>query len=115
MEAYIRQPAELTARRAALAVLAVVSFTTLSLALAQPNTAAPLPHKIALRINPNTATAAELQLLPRIGPALSAAIIAYRESVPTPAFESAADLQQVYRIGPLTAARLEPYLSFDEN
>lgn len=113
MEAYIRQPAEFAARRAAVAILAVVGLTTLSLALAQPTASDPPPLEIALRINPNTASPAELQLLPRIGPAMAEAIIDYRDSMPAPAFREVNDLQKVHRIGPLTAARLEPYLSFD--
>lgn len=66
-----------------------------------------------LRLNPNIASASELQLLPRVGPKLAQNIIDYRESVATtPAFRALADLQNVPRIGPITAERLRPFLSF---
>jgi len=69
---------------------------------------------IRLRLNPNTASAAELQLLPGVGPVLAGNIVEYRRSaVERPAFRSLADLENVRRIGPKTAARLEPYLTFE--
>lgn len=67
---------------------------------------------LALRLDPNQASAAELQLLPRIGPALSERIVAYRESVSAPAFRTAGDLEHVRGIGPKTSARLAPHLRF---
>src|SRR5262249_25111896 len=49
-----------------------------------------------LRLDPNVATREELILLPRIGPKLAEAIIAFRASSPnTPAFACADDLQAV--------------------
>lgn len=66
-----------------------------------------------LRIDPNIATAAELALLPRIGPTLAQHIIAYRVSAPEqPAFRTAADLDRVTRIGPATVEALRPHLTF---
>ena len=52
-------------------------------------------------------------LLPRIGPALADAIVAYRESRgPGPAFFSAEDLENVHRVGPVTVEALRPLLRF---
>lgn len=67
-----------------------------------------------LRLDPNTATAEQLELLPRIGPKLAQRIIAYRaEATSKPAFGSADDLQQVRGIGPKTVERLRPMLRMD--
>jgi competence ComEA-like helix-hairpin-helix protein len=56
----------------------------------------------------NTATAAELELLPRVGPALAARIVAHREAHGP--FARVEDLVSVRGIGPRTAARLAPLL-----
>jgi len=73
------------------------------------------PAQLQLRINPNDAALAELQLLPRIGPALAANIVAYRESVANPpAFRRAEDLDRVRRIGPVTVELLRPFLVFPD-
>jgi competence ComEA-like helix-hairpin-helix protein len=73
------------------------------------------PARVQLRLDPNRATAAELELLPRIGPKLAQAIIAYRDaSVKKPAFAAAEDLDGVPRIGPATVELLRPYLSFPD-
>lgn len=70
-------------------------------------------EQLQLRIDPNRATAAELELLPGIGPTLAARIIAYRENAGAmPAFRQPEDLDRVPRIGPATVARLRPYLQF---
>ncbi|MEW6249299.1 MAG: helix-hairpin-helix domain-containing protein [Planctomycetota bacterium] len=79
----------------------------------EPHTATPPPAGLALQLNPNTATAAELALLPRIGPKLAADIVACREAAGVqPAFACAADLDRVPRIGPLTVAAIQPFLRF---
>ncbi len=62
---------------------------------------------IARRIDLNTAPAAELELLPGIGPALAARIIEERENEGP--FESVDDLQRVRGIGPRTVERIREH------
>lgn len=64
-----------------------------------------------VRIRVNTASAAELELLPGIGPKLAARIIAERNA--NGPFRSVDDLQRVRGIGPKTAANLAPHVRFD--
>lgn len=61
-------------------------------------------------LNPNTATAEQLQLLPGIGPSTAEKIMAAREEQP---FMEPQDLLRVSGIGPGTLSKLEPYLSFE--
>ena len=62
---------------------------------------------VSRKINVNTASPAELDILPRIGPTLAARIIADREA--NGPFGSLDDLDRVPGIGPKTIARLVPY------
>ncbi|HHN77346.1 MAG TPA: helix-hairpin-helix domain-containing protein [Phycisphaerales bacterium] len=65
----------------------------------------------AVRLNINTASAAELELLPRIGPTLAGRIIDYRtEHGP---IRSLRQLTEVKGIGARTVERLEPYIRFE--
>lgn len=76
----------------------------------------PLAPECTLRLDPNTATAAELELLPGVGPTLAANIIAYRAGIEgRRAFERPADLDAVPRIGAVTIERLKPFLWFPED
>jgi comEA protein len=59
-------------------------------------------------VNINTATADQLQLLPRVGPALAARIIAYREA--NGPFRSADEIVAVKGIGDRSFEHLAPYL-----
>jgi competence protein ComEA len=78
-----------------------------------PNTAGLSPALAQLRLDPNRAPAAELVLLPDIGPALAGRIMKYRASVTDgPAFRTAEDLDRVPGIGPAKVAKLRPYLEF---
>jgi len=60
-------------------------------------------------VNINTAGAEQLQLLPRIGPALADRIIEFREAHGP--FGSVDELVAVKGIGESSLARLEPYLT----
>lgn len=60
------------------------------------------------RIDPNRASAVELDRLPGVGPALAAAIVAHRDGQGP--FRSAADLVAVRGVGPALVARMEPHL-----
>jgi competence protein ComEA len=62
-------------------------------------------------ININTANSRELELLPGIGPALAARIIAYRTE--NGAFRSVDDLDNVKGVGPRTLDRLRPMVTVD--
>lgn len=63
------------------------------------------------RIDPNTADAARLTLLPRIGPVLAERIVQDRDEHGP--FQSASDLQRVRGIGPKTVERIAPMLDFE--
>ncbi|MGE0482240.1 MAG: ComEA family DNA-binding protein [Phycisphaerae bacterium] len=100
-----------------LAILAGVHLATLvdawtrGLFRDEPRGRTPTPR---LTIDPNTASAAELMLLPRIGPKLAANIVTFREAAAhRPAFRCVEDLDAVERIGPATVALLRPHLRFD--
>ncbi|MBL8880601.1 MAG: helix-hairpin-helix domain-containing protein [Phycisphaerales bacterium] len=78
-----------------------------------PRGGTPSSESAALRIDPNTATQAELTLLPGVGPKLADAIIAYRQAAPRkPAFRNAVDLDLVPRIGPSILERSQIMLRF---
>jgi len=62
------------------------------------------------RIDVNSATVAELERLPRVGPALAQRIIEHRKRHGP--FQSAEDLRHVRGIGPSTVRLLEPLVTF---
>ncbi len=62
-------------------------------------------------VNVNSASAEQLQLLPRIGPALAERIIEFRET--NGPFASVAELVAVKGIGESSLERLEPYVTTD--
>lgn len=61
------------------------------------------------KIDPNTATAAQWESLPGIGPSLALRIVEARASQP---FRSLADLDRVKGIGPSKLEKLRPLLLF---
>ena len=60
-------------------------------------------------VNINTASAEELMLLPRVGPAIAERIIEFREK--NGKFKSVEDLMLVRGVGEKTFEMLEPYLA----
>lgn len=69
----------------------------------------PVPDPIP-PIDVNNASGAELERLPRVGPALAARIVAWREKHGP--FESLESLRHVPGIGPVTARVLAPLVTF---
>ena len=61
------------------------------------------------RIDPNRATADELQRLPRVGPAVAGRVVAHREA--HGAFRTLADLDAVSGIGPAMLAAIAPHVN----
>jgi competence protein ComEA len=104
---------------AALAALIAVALGTTS-AIAQMTTsnppqrppATPTPASATpaeAPLNLNTATSAELQKLPGVGPAVAARIIEYRQK--NGAFKKIEDLMNVRGIGEKTFLRLKPLIT----
>lgn len=62
-------------------------------------------------VNINTADAEQLQLLPRVGPALAGRIIAFREA--NGPFRSVDEIVAVKGIGERSFEKLKPYLTVD--
>jgi len=75
-----------------------------------PELRGPARLLFGLALDPNRADAAALEVLPGIGPARAAAIVAARCERP---FAGAWDLERVPGIGPRTRAGLEPWLAVD--
>jgi competence protein ComEA len=63
----------------------------------------------AKRVNINTADAAKLALLPRVGPAVAERILDYRKQ--NGPFKTAEDLMHVRGIGEKTYALIKPYVA----
>lgn len=79
----------------------------------------PLAAQLQRTLDPNTASADELAVLPGIGPALARRIIAHRQQHAAtqparPAFLTPADLDTISGIGPATLERLTPHLRFPQ-
>lgn len=65
----------------------------------------------AVKVHLNSATEAELQTLPQVGPAIAARILAYRsENGP---FTAVDELLEVSGIGEVTLEQIRPYVSLD--
>lgn len=87
-------------RTAGLALRALTAALLLSAGIAGTGLAAEEPGRVDL----NTATAAELESLPGIGPAKAQAIVAHREEAP---FKNADELIEVKGIGEKLYAQLK--------
>ena len=78
-----------------------------------PETAA---QSVALRVDPNVASAEELAAIPGLGPAMAGRIVAYRNKQlavgRNPAFVELGDLDQVEGIGKATLEAIGPSLHF---
>ena len=66
--------------------------------------------ELADRIDPNTATQAQLAALPGLGPKRAADVVAGRAAG---RYKTASDLQRISGIGEAIVAKLEPFLRFD--
>ena len=97
--------------RGTLAIAAAMIVVLLQLTIAHGTSSTPPPPIDPARVDLNTARAAELQLLPGIGPALAQRIVDDRiEHGP---FTTVDTLQRVKRIGPATVERLRPFAAVD--
>ena len=68
-------------------------------------------QSLTKKININNATSAELQLLPRIGPAIAEGIITFRrEHGP---FHSIDEIQNVKNIGPKTFEKIKDFITIE--
>lgn len=85
--------------RIALSLLAVVLVTV---------TLAGAGEEASGVVNINTANAEQLQLLPRVGPALAGRIIEFREA--NGSFKTADEIVAVKGIGDKSFAKLEPFI-----
>lgn len=95
----------------AAALIILAGLLTLSAAITDRTAIAdrtPAQHFISIRLNINTTTAADLEMLPTIGPKRAAAIIASRTT--DGPFTTIDNLQRVPGIGPRTVNRIRPYL-----
>lgn len=89
------------------------TIMTLALAamLAGQALAAPAATSTAGKVNINTASAEQLQLLPRIGPALAQRIVEFRSA--NGAFKAPEELIAVRGIGEKSFANLKPYVAVE--
>ena len=69
--------------------------------------------RVEFKINVNTASEDELQVLPRIGPALAKAIVKYRQEHGP--FETYEQMDDVPRIGAITRARFQLYICLSDD
>jgi competence protein ComEA len=88
----------------------MIARTLLTLALAATLAGEVLAAEPAAKpqVNINSATAGQLQLLPRVGPALAARIVEFRTA--NGPFKAPEELMRVKGIGEKSFALLEPYV-----
>jgi competence ComEA-like helix-hairpin-helix protein len=68
------------------------------------------PHGISTRVDLDHASAAEMEALPRVGPALAKRLVANRDSLGP--FGTIEGLKRVKGVGPATIRLLEPLVTF---
>ncbi len=91
------------------AILFLASLGGLAFTTTRAPADAPSPRAVAAPLlNINTATPAQLELLPRIGPTLSARIVEDREA--NGPFDSIESLARVKGIGPRTIENIRPHI-----
>jgi competence protein ComEA len=101
--------------RKALVLTALILLTSSAASIAAPAQqtaapkAAPAASALAAPINVNTATAAELEKLPGVGPAMALRIVEYRQK--NNGFKKLEDLMQVKGIGEKTFLKLKPLVT----
>lgn len=101
------------AKHSATAALIVLTTLMLASALLMPRVPRTQTAPIgASRIDLNRASAAELEALPRIGPALARRIVEYRERHGP--FRTIEELDHVSGIGPRTLELLRPHAKVDQ-
>lgn len=88
--------------------LNIALLVAMTILMAIPAVAA---EKAAGKVNINTATVEQLQLLPRIGPKVAERIVQWRED--NGKFVRTTDLMQVRGIGDSTFSLLEPHISVE--
>ena len=95
---------------AVLGGLALAACAALGLArgLEQRRAAVPRPEELALRLDVNRASAAELELLPGVGPTRAARLVESRRQ--RGSFTRLVELDDPGLLGPGAAERLAPYL-----
>jgi DNA uptake protein ComE-like DNA-binding protein len=114
----------LSQRRGLIAILIIiVAILAIRLAMnpltipQNPPASGPAADQLADRIDPNSASAAELAAIPGLGEGRAGAIVEYRNifAADHPGqlpFTRSSDLQRVPGIGPAISETMEPYLIF---
>ena len=87
-------------------------FLALLVTMVMPALAAASEAPSTDKINLNTAESAQLELLPRVGPALAKRIIEFREK--NGSFKSTEELMLVRGIGEKTYELMKPYLAISD-
>ncbi|MGE5235975.1 MAG: ComEA family DNA-binding protein [Acidobacteriota bacterium] len=87
------------------------TILTLALAAALAGEAVGLAAGVAPKVNVNTATVQQLQLLPRVGPALAQRMVDFRTA--NGAFKTPEEVMRVKGVGEKSFALLKPYLTVE--
>jgi competence ComEA-like helix-hairpin-helix protein len=117
-----------SSQRRGLTVLLTILILILSIRLTLNRAIVPNPQppegpkadELANRIDPNTATQAELAEIPELGEKRAESIVEYRRQYLThnpnrAPFNSPSDLERIPGIGPATVETMAPYLEFPKS